>query len=544
LVRGVLSVVMLVGLTLVGSVLAQDGATVSVGDYEVSRGDVFTVTVEIEDGEDVTGYAFDLTFDTTVVEVQSVTVGDFLGADPFFEGTDVDNTLGTVKVEVALEPPFAAGGVDGDGVLAEIEMEAVGRGMSALDFTSAALYDSDGEPHVPTLDPGEVVSRAAMEVAPAHPQEVVGLGTFTETVMIKGAVDLAGYKFTLESSDSSVVAIEDVELGPFLEANSDLVAATPFKTVAADAASFEVFGTPPGAEPVDGADGDGVIAIVHLNALAMGEAELTLTNRATYDTDAVEEEPQALNGLVFVTEVEMSVQPEETDVFVGETFDITIHVDEDAVDLASYAFSLDWDSDYFTVTEVADLGFLGGTATTNLSKDPEAGTLTFEAFLAPPLTEKPDGPGDLATVTFEAIDEGTSAFDLHDAVVYLGSTEVHALTLDGSGSATYCIAADIMDVLFDTPVMVNDEVGFTAVVTGTEPIAYSWDFDSDGTAEVEGPDVMATHTYTASGSYTLTLEATNCSVVGPSTDTMAVPVTVEPYKLLLPIIAKGYTPTP
>ena len=75
--RAVLAVVMLVSLTLVGTALAADGATVSVGDYDVSRGESFTVMVELEGGVDVAGYSFELGFNPAVVEVQSVTVGDF-----------------------------------------------------------------------------------------------------------------------------------------------------------------------------------------------------------------------------------------------------------------------------------------------------------------------------------------------------------------------------------------------------------------------------------------------------------------------------------
>lgn len=433
LVRAVLAAVMLVGLTLVGPVLAQDDPTVSFADQDVSRGETFTVMVEVRDAVDVAGYSLELTFDPDVVEVQSVEVGDFLGVSPFFTGTDFDNAAGTILAEASLEPPFAGGGVTGDGVLAEIELEAVGWGHSGLAFDMVELYDSDALPLDVDLDAGDVVSLAAMEVSPAHPEELVPLGPFTEQILIKGAADLAGYQFTLRSSNPDVVAITDVELGPFLEANSELEATTN-KSVAADEATFEVAGTPPGADPVDGADGDGVIAIVHLDALMPGQSALTLHDRTVYDTDADTEEPEAMNGLVYVTDLEMSVQPAETTVAPNEVFDIDIHIDEDADDLSSYQFTLDWDPAVVTVTNVADTGFLGGAATTNLTKDAVVGTLTFEAVLLPPtepVSARPEGPGDLATVTFQALAEGTSALDLEDAVVFEGDTEMPAIPVDG-----------------------------------------------------------------------------------------------------------------
>jgi PKD repeat protein len=633
LVRATLAVVMLVGLTFAGPVVAQDGVTVSVGDYEVSRGDIFTVTLEIKDADDIAAYLVEVGFDPTVVEVQSVTAGDFLGADPWRAVTTFDNEAGTLKADVALEPPYPEGGVDGDGVLAEIVMKAVGRGISALNFTRATLQDGSGTILDPELDPGTVTSRAAMEVAPAHPEQVVALGSFTEMVMIRGGEDLAGYRFTLRSSNPAVVAIEDVELGPFLEENSELTAQFN-KTVdpAGDEATVQVAGVPPGEEPVDGASGDGVIAIVHLNALAVGEAALTLDNRLTYDSDAVEEVPEALNGLVHVSDVEMSVKPEETLRFVGQTFEVDIHVDDGAEGLEGYRFTLAYAPTILRFVSVEDTGFLDGPVAANLT-GPEDGEFTFQVAQVPPSGATPDGPGDLATITFEAVGEGTS--ELHFVSGEVGvplltpastvdgeataeiceEPEISALTAtpnpaevgetvqfdatvtgseipsepmvrtwdfgdgspteEGSDSATHvydaagtytatltvdnwcgsaerevvveilppCQAVDVLDILFDTPVKVNDEVQFTAVVTGTPPIGFSWDFDSDGTPEMEDIGLItASHTYTETGSYMVTVLAGNCSVTDPFTDTMTKPITVEAYMLFLPIIAKDYVP--
>jgi hypothetical protein len=539
----VLAVVMLVSLTLVGPVLAQDGATVSVDDYEVAVGDVFTVTLEIEDAVDIAAYLVEIGFDPTVVEVQSVTVGDFLGSGLWREVTTFDNTLGTLKVDAALEPPYTGGGVDGDGVLAEIEMEAVGRGVTDLEFTRATVQDGSGTIMDPLLDPGMVTSLVAMEIVPAHPEEAVALGTFTETVMIKGAVDMAGYRFTLRSSDPSVVAIEDVELGPFLEDNSELVASSN-AVVAPAEATFQVAGTPPGADPVDGASGSGAIAIVHLNALAVGDAELTLHERKIYDTDAVEEVPDALNGLVHVTDVMLSVVPEETAVFVGQTFDIDIHVN-DTEDLASYRFTLAYDPAVVSFVEANDTGFLGGSVLTNLT-GPEDGVFTFEGVQAePPAGGRPDGPGDLATITFMAVGAGTSDLAFMNGEVGIGTFPglVPAATEDGMVTATVCEPVDITDLIFDSPAKVNDEVEFTAEVTGTAPFGFRWDFDSDGTAEMEGLGLdMVTHTYTETGTYTVTVVAANCSVTDPFTDTMSMPIVVESWELFMPIIAKNYAP--
>ena len=66
----------------------------------------------------------------------------------------------------------------------------------------------------------------------------------------------------------------------------------------------------------------------------------------------------------------------------------------------------------------------------------------------------------------------------------------------------------------------GDEVRFTANVRGTEPITYRWNFGDGNTSTAPNP----THVYAESGTYTVTLEVTNCA----GTDRRSITLVVQP----------------
>jgi PKD repeat protein len=74
-----------------------------------------------------------------------------------------------------------------------------------------------------------------------------------------------------------------------------------------------------------------------------------------------------------------------------------------------------------------------------------------------------------------------------------------------------------------TPAVVNQPLNFTNLTIGTPPITYTWDF-GDGTPVVA--DVNPTHTFTATGSFTVTLTAAN--IVGRTSVTAVIEITAAP----------------
>jgi hypothetical protein len=106
--------------------------------------------------------------------------------------------------------------------------------------------------------------------------------TFTVTVTIEDAVNLGGYEFEL-NYDPAVVAVDDVEAGGFLEeAGRDPLPLGP--TIDAEAGSL-IFGVASMGEG-SGAEGDGDLAVLTLEALEDGTTVLNLRNMRLFDTDS------------------------------------------------------------------------------------------------------------------------------------------------------------------------------------------------------------------------------------------------------------------
>jgi thermitase len=106
----------------------------------------FTVDVVIEDVTDVGSFRFDVTYDPSVVTVDSVILGDFLGSagrDVSEVGPDIDNEAGVTSYEA-----YSSGadpGANGMGVLATINSNAVGLGSSPLQFVEMQVTDTADE---------------------------------------------------------------------------------------------------------------------------------------------------------------------------------------------------------------------------------------------------------------------------------------------------------------------------------------------------------------------------------------------------------------
>ncbi len=87
---------------------------------------------------------------------------------------------------------------------------------------------------------------------------------------------------------------------------------------------------------------------------------------------------------------------------------------------------------------------------------------------------------------------------------------------------------------------------FTATVappTATTPITYTWDFGDGHTAVVTTPTAL--HTYTATGTYTVTLTVENACGMASAEHVLTVEVAPPPeFKIYLPLVFKGYAAAP
>ena len=122
----------------------------------VGLGDTFTVTVIVDDALDLGSFQFDLAYDPSVIWVDDVTLGDFLGSTgrSVVSLIKMNNGAGTTTFGA-----FSFGdqpGPDGLGALALVRLKAVGPGSSPLDLQDVQLTDTKANPQTPTVEDGTV----------------------------------------------------------------------------------------------------------------------------------------------------------------------------------------------------------------------------------------------------------------------------------------------------------------------------------------------------------------------------------------------------
>jgi PKD repeat protein len=513
-------------LTLGGPTSAQDVPTLSV-DPATKRahvGETFTVSVAIDDAQDVVGYQFMLDFDPGVVALSNPTDGGFLDSP-----ASCTIAGGTASCTALDTPPYD-GGASGSGTLVTFDLEVVGTGETALALHNAQVSDVDADTVEPDLEDGLVSSLVELEVVPPDRERSVNVGAFTETVMIHNASDLAGFEFKMDF-DPDILQVQDVALTPFLESEGrtvnpaliqedwDNVKGTLF---------FAAASLPPG----DGPDGSGALVVIDFQAVATGTTTLDLHDSKVYDTTNAEGIPRNLDGVIHVVDEGIQVVPTHSEVFEEESFAIDIQVG-DAQDLIGFEFTLGFDETVVNVDDV-ELGPFITALTTTKVIDNDDGTAFFGAFSLPP--GRTADVGTLATVHLTALEtdvDVTSALDIMDPAFFnsLGDETIPKDT-DGDVLVKNCVPVAIESLVADSsvadPTMLGEAIHFTATVTGTEPISYDWAFDGAGTA-ADDDTATPSFTYDAAGIYTVTLTAENCG--GPVEETVVVrvcdPVAIE-----------------
>ncbi len=106
-------------------------------------GSAFDVFVEISSVTDLYAYQFEINFDPAVLAVQSVSEGPFLmgGGSTFFIPGEIDNLAGEIgRTGNMLLTDH--GGVNGGGILAIVQFQALAGGVSPIDLSQVVLLDS------------------------------------------------------------------------------------------------------------------------------------------------------------------------------------------------------------------------------------------------------------------------------------------------------------------------------------------------------------------------------------------------------------------
>ncbi|MCY3723013.1 MAG: cohesin domain-containing protein [Candidatus Poribacteria bacterium] len=119
----------------------------------IDAGDTFTLEIRAEDIYNLAGWQFDITYDSTVLEVVEVNESDFLktgGGATFFQRGTIDNRLG--KVKGLSSARLSEDGVSGTGTLLSVTFTAKAAGQTPLkldNFQLAAITGKsiDAGPH-------------------------------------------------------------------------------------------------------------------------------------------------------------------------------------------------------------------------------------------------------------------------------------------------------------------------------------------------------------------------------------------------------------
>ncbi len=125
----------------------------------VSQGSPFTATIIVDPKVSIAGVQFDLSFDPSLVSVDSVTEGDLLtqgGADTYFSQGTIDNPAGTITgLSGAITTPGET--VSSSGVFTTIQMTAKSvEGTSTLNLSNVIVGDLSGNPVTITVNAGNV----------------------------------------------------------------------------------------------------------------------------------------------------------------------------------------------------------------------------------------------------------------------------------------------------------------------------------------------------------------------------------------------------
>jgi len=139
----------------------------------VQSGSFFQLAVNISDVHDLFAFQFDLSFNTPsmVLAAQSITEGGLMptGGTTFFIPGTIDNDAGTITFTVdSLIGPGP--GVDGPGVLAFVDFQAINVGTTTVDLSNVMLLDS-------TLAPIDFTTENATVTAVPEPASLLFLVT-------------------------------------------------------------------------------------------------------------------------------------------------------------------------------------------------------------------------------------------------------------------------------------------------------------------------------------------------------------------------------
>ncbi len=248
----------------------------------IGVGDTFTLYLRTDDITDLAGWEANITFDPSVLKVNSVKEGNFLGQGGgrthFLKGA-IDNTEG--RITGVGSARISQGGASGEGTLLSVTFTAKAAGETRVALREFQAGSSNGEA-IPDRPPDIIITVGEPSVSDmgdvrfslSTDTTSVHLGdTFTLRLSAKDVADLAGWQSDIAFDPAVLEAIE-VNEGDFLKAKGG---DTFFPGGTIDNAAGKIIGLST-ARFGDGVSGSGTLLSITFTAKATGEARVTFDN--------------------------------------------------------------------------------------------------------------------------------------------------------------------------------------------------------------------------------------------------------------------------
>ncbi len=386
-------------------------------DAPDTASDAFDATIDICKVTDLDSGQFDLTFDSSVVNVTAVGAGDIGGTEVPIDSwnfTDADT------IRVLFNIPDATG-VSGSGQIATISFEIVGApgDTSVLDLSDGMLVDAMSN-ETPALWYGCEVA-IGVPVAVNSPEVITS--AFGATVDVEDITGMNGGQFDL-TFDPGVVNVTDVTSG---EIGGTEIPIVDWKFMDADTIRvlFKLSG-------VDGVSGTGSLATIDFAVVGSQSdaCALDISDGTLSDSEA-DEIPATWADAAVAIGVTVAVNSPEV---TTSAFSATVDV-EDVLDMNGGQFDLTFDPGVVNVTDVTS-GEIGGTEIPIVDwKFMDADTIRVLFKLSG--ADGVSGTGSLVTISFEVtgtsgntcnldISDGTLADTAADEIpaIWIGCTVV------------------------------------------------------------------------------------------------------------------------
>ncbi len=340
----------------------------SLDEANLQIGENFTLHINIEDVDDLSGWQCKILFDPEILEAVEVIGGDFLkqgGEIPFFQSGKIDNEAGEIT---KLLGALSTVGVNGTGRLFSVVFTVIENGETQIQIENVKGTNSNLD--VISITPPEIVITIEEKLPDESndPQlsytiddvPIIEGDQFTLNINIDDATDLFGWQSEL-SFDPNILEANQVVLGDFLKKGGN----SPFfqggiidnnignitKIIATLSSS--------------GVSGTGNLFSVMFTAKAIGNSQIQILNfkATTSDLEPVQlilpeisitvEKQSTINGNIPSLSFSIDNQP----IQIHDTFLLHLNI-ENVIDLSGWLCDMVYDPEYLTVDEVIEGNFL------------------------------------------------------------------------------------------------------------------------------------------------------------------------------------------